>query len=857
MKIRYHKLAHHQNIFLTARVMNPYVLIALWLGSLLPIWAAPLDPSTEKSHSFIADSRVLNGQSALQAGLPSISELFFLEALEENALSYDLREKASLGIVDAYLAQHKILKASSFLATWELQKTPRYQLRAALCAYAQGKWEKLSLFLRACSEENLPSYEHAWLFLLQALEAMHNGHPMAAMPLLEKAKNVATNPTQRAWIETIITENKLLSEPVDETLLKELKLKTDTYRGQAVGARFTEEYALALAASGHLEEALGLLNKELKRLPSSAEAQETHLLFLIGYLSKNTEEAIQSFKRILTGKRSIEAQRMALYTLANLESPDAFEKTLNQLIEGSQAQALLGDCLLLRAALNLSKKQWDRAEADGKKALTLSQDDKTRSLSLLATLSWERGQFRSAADYLSQWKQSIEDMGTQAYLSGWMGDCYFRLQDYGQAQLLYLEALSHAQANEKNRLIYQLVLTYIQEGKLQEAASFLDQQPPQGIERWRAEWNLLQALKQGQQAPYAYERIRLLKAKPDIPETLRYRFDWLEAMLALDRHNYAEAVEKATALVRTLKEPKEESLLADEYALLLSEALLLQAEALLALKSPQEANICLDNLRQDFPESTAAPRSYLIEARIEASSNHMVEAQQKFIELADRYPLSAYAPIALFEAAVVAENRGTTQATQEALVLLERLVSEYPNHELIYAARMEQGKLLCHLGDFGAAQLLYTTLIPTLHDRPERYLVMLAKADCLLAQAEADPIKRNEAMTLLERISDQSSLPARLRYEAAYKWGFALESQKNTQRAITIYWELLTPLMKQPGGLDNAEAYWVARTAFALAHLLEQQGKPVEAQKLYQLIINKQLPGYNLALNRLRAANPL
>ena len=89
-----------------------------------------------------------------------------------------------------------------------------------------------------------------------------------------------------------------------------------------------------------------------------------------------------------------------------------------------------------------------------------------------------------------------------------------------------------------------------------------------------------------------------------------------------------------------------------------SNILLLRAEAAFARDETEDAIAILDQLKADYPGSKAAIFSYIIKARFLSANNKTVEAQQELIELADKYPGSEYAPMALYEAALNAERRG-------------------------------------------------------------------------------------------------------------------------------------------------------------------------------------------------------
>ena len=126
-------------------------------------------------------------------------------------------------------------------------------------------------------------------------------------------------------------------------------------------------------------------------------------------------------------------------------------------------------------------------------------------------------------------------------------------------------------------------------------------------------------------------------------------------------------------------------------------------------------------------------KDLLLEASFHYHRDDLVRAQQLNVKLADDYPDNTMAPLALLEAAQFAEKRGSENFYKEALSLLERLISQYPSHGLVYYARLRQGHLFRKLNQFGNAQQIYANLLNQYPEHPELHLALLSNADCQLA----------------------------------------------------------------------------------------------------------------------------
>jgi cellulose synthase operon protein C len=283
---------------------------------------------------------------------------------------------------------------------------------------------------------------------------------------------------------------------------------------------------------------------------------------------------------------------------------------------------------------------------------------------------------------------------------------------------------------------------------------------------------------------------------------------------------------------------------------------LVAAEALFGLDRAEEAVSELQKLRGDMPGSEAALQSFIVEADIRAADGSLVESQRLLTQFADDYRDHAFAPYAIYQAALNAERRGEDAYYQEAYKLLEGLIKAYPTNVLIFDARRKQGDLLRRLGDFSAAQRIYELLVNDYAQHSERAAVLavqMALADSHRAQASRDPSHFESAITLLERLRDLADAPLDLRAEAGFKLGDIL-AQRGSSDALAAWAPVAKALVMdraRAAELGSQGRYWMGRMLVSMASLLEAQGHGEEAGEAWRLIVERGLPGFAMARAKL------
>jgi hypothetical protein len=549
-------------------------------------------------------------------------------------------------------------------------------------------------------------------------------------------------------------------------------------------------------------------------------------------------------------------------------------------LEATPAHPLTEELLLARAELALVDRNYVEAEAGAKDLLARfpRSELRARALTQLASTNWELKRFRTAADYAVQAAGAAGDAASASALRLLAAEAWYRAaeevaKDGGAAGAADYTAAGEAYAAVAAEpppgvtaasLLFQRVMSELGAGRTARAAELIDQfaldQRFDATTRWQAEWNLARALQSAGQSELARARIARLRAEPgaaDRPAGLRARLAWLEARLAQEAGRPEDALKLSRMIPESLAGVEPE--LAREIGGL---GRLVEAEALFGLGQRDEAVAVLKALRTSEPGTEAALQSFLVEADYQALSGRLVEAQGLLTSFADEHRDHAYAPYAIFQAALHAEQRGEDAYYIEAYLLLEnRLIKarEYEGHPLIFPARMKQGDLLRRLGDFARAQLIYEDLVNNQSQHADVLQAEMVLADCYRAQAAQDASRFESAVTLLERLRDLANASVDLRAEAGFKLGDMLATReprdpKSAAAALAVWGPMLDALVADEqvtATLGSRGRYWAGRMAVRMAAVLEQVGRVDEAKDVYRLIVRRGLPGVAIASSRL------
>lgn len=822
--------------------------------------------------------RLASANGALAGGYPALALQLLAPENDDPHWSEDHVRAVWLTRLRAWIARGELNLAMGALRDYPLADNDSLKLLEAAITFGLGDKSRSYSLLEEIQWDTLSPGERSWHALLNAHRLQAEGDLDGAAAEFQRAADSSTSPVLRANFEIIRLRQELNAAPPSEIVISGLRESTRSLQGEVGGFEAARLLAIALAQSGRSEDAIALIDRQLQLPGIERSGLRPKFLLLMGLIAgEQSGKGQLALRQLLTeavGNQRILEPALQLLARSSWDGMDrtVFLAQLGQWLDSPRPHPLRDQMLALRAYIFAAGGSLLEAESD---ALMLLESYPAsplvnEALRLMAYTSWSREppRYRTAAGYLNRLRQRLPPGPESVRLGIVMADCYFLNGDYVSASDAY-GSLQQEQLSEGERMqvIFQRVQAEIGAGRLDRARELLNNPGNQAVlsaeVRWKAEWNLLDALKRQQDMGTALARVNRLLAegeerRPDAAE-LRLRMTWLRARLTLEVGDPLLAKERTEALLEQLSPDAEDSpyrnLPADLLENVRSHSLMLLGESQFANGDHEAGRIIFQSLRNRHPGSGPAILSYLIEARDAARGEALVNAQQSLIQLADLFPDSRYAPIALWEAAIHAEQRGINDALREAISILERLLGDYAEHELAFYARLKQGDILRRLNDFGTALILYERLIRAFPNHPERYRAEMSRADCLLAQGSQTSEALQDAMVAYERLVFSPLVPADLQVEALYKAGLCHRLLGDRDEQAATLWTSLHRYFgddaEQYEQLGPVGRYWLGRGLLELATYIERYVDISAALRIYQLIEEYQLPGSAIANARI------
>ncbi len=824
---------------------------------------------------------------ALNSGLYDLASEYAASVMNSGlALDREQKDRLELVQIDSLLGRGRVEDASRFLESvgGENSLSDSIALRFALVALARSDREELSDALDSLGASSLDEGERAWQDLVRGWLALVSGDSNTAEAAFQSAADRAKRVSASLYSQVSFLAFRYRLKFSDEQMsIEELSTAYESSRGSESGYRFVQLLAVALDESNRTDEAIAILSEALSGLDDAIdEASNAYSKFrdelllmqtlIAGFGTNLGRSAAQN---LVIGGSEPTLQRIALQQLMSEASSgeisivETLSETLDTVIERESNHPLTAEALYYRSIISFDEDDFDAIENDGYRLINSYSDSEYKQgmLTLIASASWKRSRYRTAASLLTQARAEFEENLDKKRLNILIADCYYRAGeqasnegDFADAADAYRIALEgDLDEEEYSQVFFQLVLSHLNAGEIEEAKGVLDN--PELSRRsthdklWQAEWTLIKQMRQRgvSEEAYleeAYERINSFVSLEDLNLALQMKMLWLGSKLSYEAGRFDESQLWVDWIVPVLEAIGETELVRNVG----SDVLLTLAESRLRLGDAETGLEILSRIREEFADSESAERSYLVEARYLSDQDLLVESSQLLNRLVDSNPDSKFAPLALYEIALNAEKRGQGEFLNQAVDILDRIANEYPESDLVYYARLKQGNLARMLNKFETAELVYESLENTFGDRPDRYWAQISLADTLIARASEDPSKFEAGISRLERLMDLPNVPIDLRVEAGYKIGTAWENQGEGLKAKAAYWDLYDLYVVSDfriQKLGRKGQYWLSRSLFELAEIFVGESNLDMAAEFYEKIEELNLLGAELARARI------
>jgi cellulose synthase operon protein C len=383
---------------------------------------------------------------------------------------------------------------------------------------------------------------------MQGLQAELAGKRDQVAPAFEQAKSFAVSEVQRSFFDSLILRENILHTPSNDALAAEIREKLKGLEGDLAAYPYAREYAIIQYNLGRNEEAIRAIDGELANTQAGYGSREREQLLLLKgiILGADSLSGRAALRELVRNGKNREVMGVALQLLARakgaLEGAELSD-FLNEMIASPEPHPLLGQMYYIRSQLALAGGETAVAEADARFLLEqfpgLNQITNVYRLLAYAALQRSPAQYRAAADFLIQLRDQTDDGEAKKELNRLIGDCYFLNADYSNAVDFYQAARYRGVGTDRDgELFLRLITAEVRSGQIDLALQHIDEADFSGsiraTDRWRAEWNVAQALQATGGVRDALKRVRLLledSSTGSVPAALDLRLRWLEARL--------------------------------------------------------------------------------------------------------------------------------------------------------------------------------------------------------------------------------------------------------------------------------------------------------------------------------------
>ncbi len=283
----------------------------------------------------------------------------------------------------------------------------------------------------------------------------------------------------------------------------------------------------------------------------------------------------------------------------------------------------------------------------------------------------------------------------------------------------------------------------------------------------------------------------------------------------------------------------------------LERAAYLGAWCLFRLGRDADAVTAFQDVARTFPEAPWAPDACFWLGENAYNDRRYGAAEHAWLGLAHQYPASPLADAALFWAGRAALLQ---REFRRANTHLARLIKTCPDSPRRPDARFYQAAALAELGDFAEAILILDELITQFPEHELTEAAWLRKGDCQFALGPEDPRRYDEAQASYQAALDRPAPGAAARLEAEYKIGRCLEKTGRAADAFGRYMNAVYLCADRPVPGPSATV-WFTRAAFQAAALKEAEKAWPQAARIYQHVADADVPASPEArdrINRLR-----
>jgi TolA-binding protein len=253
-----------------------------------------------------------------------------------------------------------------------------------------------------------------------------------------------------------------------------------------------------------------------------------------------------------------------------------------------------------------------------------------------------------------------------------------------------------------------------------------------------------------------------------------------------------------------------------------------------------------------YTNSTQLPEMVLWLAKFDYNRNRLEEAGRRLLQYAETWPRGAWA-----DAAVLWAGRAAFHAQEftNTVALMSRLQREYPQSPRFAESRFVQGEALYMLTRYQEAVVVLDEIISRYPDNDWVTPAWARKGDCLNALGSEKAARYDEAIKAYREVLGRRDATPEMILQAEFRIGRCLQKKQQPDAAIDQFYSrvVLRFLESRQKGVYYPESAssWFDQAAFQAADLLEQKKAFDQAEGLLNRVIQANTPGRDEALKRI------
>lgn len=826
--------------------MRPYSLSILIILSFLCLAGSAV---AEDPVPASASARFPNIKASLDDGFFVLAEQQARGVLRSNPHDAEEREAALL-LAHALWGQKRYSEMLDLLARYNGE--PGYAYWRARANFELRRYAAALRIIDGTEGLNGSPYAPSMLRLKGYIEQLTGRIDDAEVTFQQFAKEF---PLHREWIENqfdlaaIHTRQKRIPEAISiyESLIEE--------NGELASQRARLKLAHVLYTQGaeeNFDDARGLLS-------GLATNDQTRLVYRIdAYVdlaaleekSDKRPEAMEALRQAVAlspdARQRVPLKQLLVRMYLRDDDTDAALKLLEQCRAEAPNEAIAAELQLEKAEALLQAKRFEESDEAYQIYLDVATDPAGLARAYfgkgLAMASPDLERFAEAASAFDKAVKGLEQPAERADALFKAGDAYYGSEKFEDAEKRYRSFVTSFPEHENvPAALYQLGLSLANTGRRADALETFETLENEYADTPFAEQAALRSadvmLAEARREAALDKYMQIGQTYTNSPETQALSLHQRGIVLYQNFGRYAEAQEAFDAVIAKYPE--------SEYV---PQASYMRGFCLYSQGQKEEAvKTCKDFIDQ-YPESKWRPEVIFWLAEQYYNRGHYKMSEPLFLSIANEYKGHWLAPRALYWAGRAAASQANYVG---AIERYSEVAKTYAENEILPHTRFAQGDALSELGEFARAILAFEEIIK---NYPESYLVNAAwgrKGDCQFSLAADNPSRYAEAMSSFQAILDRPSAPMALKLQAEYKVGRCLEKTNVPDKAFSRYMNVVYTFINENVERSPDSVMWFTRAAFGTATLKEREKAWAEAVKVYERVIEADVPSRDEAAKRI------